>query len=297
MSRVAFVTTSPPQVGWEDDRLPAEALESEGVEVEFVAWDDGSIEWDSFDRVVIRSAWDYFDRPDEFIAWANAIGQDLLRNRPEVIEWNSDKRYLAEMSGSGLPVPPTMLLGPGSVPEFEDEVVVKPVVGGGGRRVGRFGPDAREALLDLLGEIWEDGGTAMVQPYLDEVEESGETAVCLFGGEVSHTLRKGAFLPADERVPVTEEGVAEAMYDPDLVIAARAGKAEMLLAERTIAWLTARFGSVPLYARIDMIPDGPLGPVLIEVELIEPHFYFEVDREAGGHAYRQFADAVVAELG
>jgi hypothetical protein len=297
MSRVAFVTTDPRQQGWEDDRFAAEALTKEGVEVEFVAWDEGSIAWESFDRVVVRSAWDYTGRLEEFLEWTERVGPERLRNRPAVIEWNSDKRYLAEMSGSGLPVPPTMLLGPGSVPEFEDEVVVKPVVGGGARLVGRFGPDDRDSLLELTERIWDAGGTAMVQPYLDEVEASGETAICMFGGEVSHVLRKAAFLPLGEQAPTGADGIAEAMYDPELVVPGEADRQQLDLAGRTIAWLTARFGDIPLFTRIDMIPDGPAGPCLVEVELIEPHFYFEVDREAGGSAADLFAAAVVADLG
>ena len=297
MSRVAFATTSPPQPGWEDDRLAVDALGSIGVEVEFAGWDDDSVDWDSFDRVVIRSTWDYFDRVDEFLAWADAIGAETLRNRPEVIRWNSDKRYLAELSGSGLPVPPTMLLARGPVPEFEDAVVIKPVIGGGGRSVGMFGPDDREAMLDLVERIWDEGGTAMVQPYLDQVEEEGETAICMFGGEVSHTLRKGAFLPSGRQAPVGEDGVAEAMHDPSLVVPEEAGRAELELANRTMAWLTARFGAVPLLARIDTIPDGPTGPCLVEVELIEPHFYFEADSDAGGSSAVRFAEAVAADIG
>ena len=297
MSRVAFVTTDPPQPGSEDDRIPAEALSAAGIEVEFVPWDDDGVKWESYDRVLVRSAWDYLDRIEDFLAWADRVGPDLLRNRPEVIRWNSDKRYLAEMSGSGLPVPPTMLLGPGSVPEFEDEVVVKPVVGGGGRLVGRFGPDDRDALLEMTGEIWNAGGTAMVQPYLDEIESKGETAVCLFGGEISHCLRKDAFLPVGQPAPMNELGVAEAMYEPDLVSSTEAGRSEVDLAMKTIAWLTARFGNVPLFARVDMVPDGPMGPVLIEVELIEPHFQFGVDRAAGGPAADRFAAAVMADIG
>jgi len=149
----------------------------------------------------------------------------------------------------------------------------------------------------MTGEIWDAGGTAMVQPYLDEVESRGETAICLFGGEISHCLRKAAFLPAGGRAPMTELGVAEAMYDPDLVSSTEAQPSETDLAMKTIAWLTARFGNVPLFARVDMIPDGPMGPVLLEVELIEPHFQFGVDRAAGGTAADRFAAAVMADLG
>ncbi len=114
MSRIAYATCDPRQPQWEDDQLSAEILNGHGVEVEFVAWDDPVVEWDSFDRVVIRSTWDYGSRLDEFLAWADRVGPARLRNQPDLVRWNTDKRYLAELDGGGLPVPPTMLIAPGA---------------------------------------------------------------------------------------------------------------------------------------------------------------------------------------
>ncbi len=100
------MTCAPLPDGRPDDRLLAAELARGGAAASFPVWDDPAVDWDGFDLVVIRSAWDYAPRRDEFIAWAEARG-DRLRNPPEVVRWNSDKRYLAELAAAGLPVAPT----------------------------------------------------------------------------------------------------------------------------------------------------------------------------------------------
>lgn len=46
----------------------------------------------------------------------------------DLAAWNSDRRYLAELDGNGLPVPPTLLIAPlGPVPELHGPVMVRPV--------------------------------------------------------------------------------------------------------------------------------------------------------------------------
>ncbi len=68
----------------------------------------------------------------------------------------------------------------------------------------------------------------MVQPYLGAVDEVGETALLFVGGEFVHTLRKRAVLRADEVAPMRDDalGAAEAMYDPELVVAGESTEAE-----------------------------------------------------------------------
>ena len=50
-----------------------------------------------------------------------------------------------------------------------------------------------------------------------------------------------------------------------------------------------RFGTTPLYARVDMLRGDDGAPVLLELEAVEPNFYFD---QAPGSAER-FADAIV----
>src|SRR5437763_1977047 len=71
-----------------------------------VVWDDAEVDWAAFDLVVVRSTWDYTGRRDAFVAWAQSVGRRLV-NPPEVIRWNTDKRYLADLEEVGLPIVPT----------------------------------------------------------------------------------------------------------------------------------------------------------------------------------------------
>ena len=57
---------------------------------------------------MLRSTWDYPPRRDEFVAWAHAVKR--LANPAAVVEWNTDKRYLASLGG--IPVVPTVFVTP-----------------------------------------------------------------------------------------------------------------------------------------------------------------------------------------
>ena len=291
--RIALATCAALPEGHEDDRLLLEPLRDCGAEVSFEAWDDATVDWGGFDRVVIRSTWDYTGRREEFVAWAGRVG-DALRNPPEVVRWNSDKAYLAELEREGIDIVPTAFVPPGvRPPELAGEVVVKPSVSAGGRDTGRFGPAAHEQALGLLDRLHAGGRTAMVQPYLSEVDEAGETAIAFLGGRESHVLRKGPVLRPDEEAPVREEdglGAAMVMWDEELVGSWEACAAERELARAVIAYLERRFGTAPLYARVDMLR-GPGGaPHLIELEAVEPSLYLGT---APGTAER-FANAILA---
>ena len=41
---------------------------------EFVVWDDPGVDWAAYDRVVLRSVWDYSSRVEEFLGWCTAVG-------------------------------------------------------------------------------------------------------------------------------------------------------------------------------------------------------------------------------
>jgi glutathione synthase/RimK-type ligase-like ATP-grasp enzyme len=284
---------------FEDDARLAAALEARGLDATIAVWNDPAVEWSTFDRVIVRSTWDYTHQLERFLAWADAIGP-ALRNPPELIRWNSDKRYVADIADAGLPVVETRFVEPGDpVPSFEGEIVVKPAVSAGARDTGRFGPGAHGEARALLARLGAAGRTAMVQRYLPGVEARGETAIVLFGGEPSHVLRKRAVLAPDEEAPRRDDdlGAAEAMYDDGLVTAGDASAAEHELAGRVVAYLGDRFGATPLYVRVDMVP-GPDGePVVLEVEAVEPNFYLHTDPAAADRLAALIADELAARTG
>ena len=298
MSRVAFATCAPRQPMWEDDLATAAVLGQAGVEVEFLAWDEPDADWSACDRVIVRSTWDYDARLEEFLAWVDSVGAARLRNSPEMIRWNSDKRYLAELDGAGLPVPPTLLVAPGGrIPDLHGEFVIKPLVGAGARDTGRFGPEAAPAAIELLTRFDERDEIAMVQPYIEEIEAEGETSIVVISGQVAWAVNRGSFLAPDSVVPEDPEGIAAAGRDEQLVRPVEPRPEEAELAHRTVAWLSSRFGTTPLFARVDMVNTDSAGPVLIELELIEPCLYLGWAAGLDFPGAEVVAAAVIADLG
>ncbi len=285
--RVALATCSAVPEGNPDDHPVAELLGAR-----FEVWDDASVDWASYDRVVVRSVWDYTTRADEFLAWCHAVGPQRLRNRPALIAFNADKRYLESLSVRTVP---TRFVAPGApVPELSGEVVVKPSVSAGGVSTGRFGPAAHDGARSLIKHITAGGRTAMVQPFLEDVGARGEVAMVHFGGELSHTLVKRSFLEPDEVAPVadgTPVVVAAAMLEDDLVTAGEASPDEAAVARSVLEELADRFGGMPLYARVDVVRGADGHPVLLELEAVEPHLYLATSPGAAERFARVIARA------
>jgi glutathione synthase/RimK-type ligase-like ATP-grasp enzyme len=279
--------------GWPDDHLLSAALKAAGAEPSFVVWDDPTVDWDSYELVLIRSTWDYTDKRDAFLGWAERLGA-RLRNPPALVRWNSDKRYLAELEAAGLPVVPTRFVEPGEEPPALDgELVIKPVVSAGARDTGRFGHAARSAAEALLGRLALEGRAAMVQPYLAAVDSEGETAIVFFGGSESHVLRKRAVLRPDEEAPIRRQGIAaaEVMFDEDLVGGGEATEDQRATAAEILDWVAERF-EAPLYARVDLARGTDGRPVLLELEAVEPNFYLHTSPGAAA----RLAEAVLDDL-
>jgi glutathione synthase/RimK-type ligase-like ATP-grasp enzyme len=269
--------------GDEDAEVLGVALAAQGLAPRWQVWDDPSARWDDA-LVVVRSTWDYWRDRDAFLSWAGSVPR--LANAADVLAWNTDKTYLTELAGAGVPTVPTVAVAPGAAPDLptEGEFVLKPAVGAGSRGAGRFSaaqPDAARAHAEALHAT---GRTILIQPYLDRVDELGERALVVIDGEVSHAITKGALLPRGTVHPVD----GQELYVQEQITPAQPSAAERAVAETVLAQVEARFGT-PLYARVDLLPSDS-GPQLIELELTEPSLFLSHDAVAAD----RFASAVAA---
>jgi hypothetical protein len=245
------------------------------LDAEFCVWDDDAVDWDAYDRVVVRSVWDYTGRLEDFLAWTRAVGSERLRNTPELIRFNADKRYMTRLDA---PTVATTLLEPGEpLPGYDEEIVIKPNISAGGRDTGRFEPAAAADAAELVRHIHASGRAALVQPYLRGLEVDGERAVVFIGGEISHVLHKRPVLRDPGVAPLADWAHAPAavMLEPDLVVPGTASAEQLQLAQRVHAQIASSYG-VPLFARVDMVPGPDGSPVVIELEAIEPALYLEL---------------------
>jgi glutathione synthase/RimK-type ligase-like ATP-grasp enzyme len=271
-SRIALASCLDLPTGDGDDRPLVQALSDAGVEAAMVPWDQPGVDWAQYDATVIRATWNYTTRRDEFLAWAAAVPR--LFNPQSVVLANSDKTYLAGLADAGLPVVDTRMAPPGTEPELPEsgEFVLKPSVGAGSRGVGRFDadrPGAHQQAREHAARLHALGRTVLVQPYLNAVDAAGETALIFLDGVFSHAIRKGPMLRPGAR----HQADGQALYLEENITAREPSQAELAVAERVFEYANAGQEENLLYARIDLLP-GPDGPVVVELELVEPSLFF-----------------------
>jgi hypothetical protein len=280
MPRIAFVTAIASAALDDDMPLLLDACARLGLRAEVRAWDDFTVSWARYDAVVLRSPWDYHLRLPEFLRWCERVDRATrLLNPLPIVRWNTDKHYLSDLAAGGIPVVPTRFVEPDAEPlpalqtflaEFPQtaEVVVKPTVSAGSCDTQRYRRDQEFAAANHIGRLLDAGRSAMLQPYLDAVDTSGETALLYFDGTFSHAIRKAALLrPGEAPADHTQLADAIAAREPDAD--------ELRLAEAVIAALRTRTDGPPLYARVDLIRDAEGQPRLLELELTEPSLFFD----------------------
>ena len=271
MTRIALASCAELPALDEEGQLLLAALRARGAKADPVVWDDDSADWAEYDLVVVRGTWDYVPQLERFLAWTGHVAEvSRLLNPAGVIRWNTDKRYLADLDRAGVPVVPTQFLEPGDGPDhrFGDvEHVVKPVVSAGSRDTLRLSPADAGRGLAHAAALLDAGRSVMVQPYLHEVDEHGETALLHLDGHFSHAMRKGPLLaPGMELV--------EDLYAEEEMSVREPSAAEREVAAAALAALPDGLGEDLLYARVDLLP-SPDGPRLLELELTEPSLFLD----------------------
>jgi hypothetical protein len=260
-----------------DEDLPPliAALEEAGADATVADWDDPEVDWAAFRLALLRSTWDYAERVEEFLVWADRTATlTELVNPPPVIRWNTDKHYLRELARAGVPVVPTRFVEPGEHPEralhsflraeSAGEWVVKPAVGAGSRDAARYTRGEDRVASDHIERLLDAGRSVMLQPYLDQVEHHGETALIYFIGRFSHAVCKG---------PLLQRGTAptDALFAQEHITARMPSLEELQVGNRALATLPFE---TPLYARVDLIRSEDGRSCLLELELTEPSLFF-----------------------
>ncbi|MDO4888075.1 MAG: glutathione synthetase [Actinomycetaceae bacterium] len=298
---VTLVTCSElPDLDADEAALP-DALRARGVEPRVAVWDDPEVDWSQAGVVVARSVRDYADKREDFLAWARSVPR--LLNPAGLMEWNSDKHYLLELSRRGLPTIPTTWLEPDHeyskhqvhtrFPAFGD-FVVKPAVSSGGRGTGRYtatDPTSRgEAIHHAMQEL-EQGHSVMVQRYLEEIDRSGEVSLVYLNGMPAYRVEKEPMLHPSFRSDdqVQEEVVRSLDADEDEW---RWGEQIRAAIHAYTLDINGR-DELPLYNRVDIVRGGSGNDndfYVMEISLIDASLYLSADPQH----LAKFADAIVA---
>ena len=228
------------------------------------------------DLVVLRSCWDYFKAPIQFLAWLDQLEQGgvRIRNRLPLVRWNFDKSYLLELHQAGFYVPETRLVDPKdhlAIRSIMDQLgwnkaVRKPISGQSSNHVD-FLERAEFASWPQSEMPTEQ---ALLQEFQADAAERGETLLIFFNGTFSYAVQRLPNSPPPrDRVQVT--------VSPAII----------RQAQQILAYLP----EMPLYARVDGLIRGDRF-LLMELELVEPSLAFEVAADKA----QEFVLAIEQEL-
>lgn len=275
-----------------DEDLPPllAAFAAQGAAAEAVDWDDTGVDWSRYRLALLRSTWDYSARLAEFLDWLDRTArQTRVLNPPEVVRWSLDKHYLAHLRAAGAAIVPTLFVEPGDDPdavlrdflrtEASADIVIKPVVGSGSRDAQRHPRAAADAMTGHIARLLAERRSVLVQPYLDRVDDHGETALMYFNGEYSHAIRKGPLLQRGS-------GPTQALFAPEEITVRTPDAAELALGARVLRALPCE---KLLYARIDLLRGADGAPCVLELELAEPSLFFGYDAGAAARFARLVA--------
>lgn len=252
-----------------------------GITFDVLAWDEPGLETRGYEAAVIRTTWDYHERPEQFLSTLERFEQSGLQvlNSSAIVRWNMRKTYLQELGPSAIETIWAEKADAVTVAQAFDElgaaeIVVKPQVGAGSIRTVRLRRNAWSEA-DLIDAPL---GAAMIQPFLRAIETEGERSLFWFGGKFSHAIRKvpqsGSWLA---NIPGKTSFVAE--QPPSVAMeAAEAAR--------------ARSPKGLLYVRIDLVLGDDGKWRVIEIEAIEPYLFLDFAPEGA----RFFVDAIAGVL-
>lgn len=256
--------------------VEAEALRSGGFELSARPWTaPGDLE--PFDAVLPLVVWGYHERYEEWLALIDRLQASTRKciNPPDLLRWNGDKSYLAELDAKGVPTVPTIAvdtLDENALRVARDRfgcgrLVIKPPVSAsatGTYLLRRDDPVPEEVA----------GVRMLVQPFMSSVAHEGEYSLMLFDGRFSHSILKTP-KGGDFRVQPHLGGTEKPCKAPE-------GAIELAKAALDAAPASA------VYARVDMVADDDGTFRIMELELIEPALWLQHAPDGGA----AFASAV-----
>jgi hypothetical protein len=234
-----------------------------GLEV----WSDPKVNWSNYTHLLIKSPWDYFDRYEEFVNWCHHIQRLGLKvhNDLNTILWNTHKKYLLDIEELGFSIVPTQILPKGKTIQLDtyfeyfqtSTIIIKPAVSGGAKNTLKITPiDCKEKQKFI--DEWIENEDFMVQPFMEEVEKTGEYSYVFFDNQFSHAVLKSA-KAGDFRVQHFFGGKIQSITPNDYQLSYFNEMLKVLNLQT-------------MYARFDGVwENGKF--YLMELELIEPYLF------------------------
>lgn len=236
-------------------------LENLHYQCELKAWQEIKVCHLAPNTLILPLAvWDYSLEYANFLHFLNELERAKISilNPSEILKMNADKSYLKILEEANLPIIDSIIFKQNE--EFDlslipfEKAVIKPLVGQSGYKV-RF-------LEQKIPTKEEFPHGALIQPFIESVEELGEFCFIFFGGKFNYAIHR----------QTQKDWRANSNYGVKIAPLKNPSKAHIDLALKALKALKS---SNLLYARVDLLPQKNGKALINEVELIEPSLYFD----------------------
>jgi glutathione synthase/RimK-type ligase-like ATP-grasp enzyme len=245
------------------------ALSKHNIDAKPVIWNDPNIDWGTFDYLIFRNTWDYFEKETEFNLWLDHIEKLGVKtlNPIAIIKQNKHKFYLREMEKQGILILPTLFIDKTKalnlkeiIPSHWKKAVIKPAFSAGSYLTEVFDIESIDRINILYQNVAQEK-ELLLQEFMPEIQTLGETSFIFFNKKFSHAVNKK---PAEGDFRIQSQfGGKYALTKPNLELIEKAQN------------IVNTFQGDLLYARVDgIVIENELH--LMEVECIEPDLYFEL---------------------
>ncbi|EBD1778077.1 hypothetical protein FHQ59_03130 [Campylobacter jejuni] len=241
-------------------------LENLHYQCELKAWQEIRVRHLAQNTLILPLAvWDYSLEYANFLHFLNELERAKISilNPSEILKMNADKSYLKILEEANLPIIDSIIFKQNE--EFDlslipfQKAVIKPLVGQSGYKV-RF-------LEQKIPTKEEFPHGALIQPFIESVEELGEFCFIFFGGKFNYAIHR----------QTQKDWRANSNYGVKIAPLKNPSKAHIDLALKALKALKS---SNLLYARVDLLPQKNGNVLINEVELIEPSLYFDFHENA-----------------
>ena len=251
------------------DQLLIPALAKHNISAKAEIWDNPSVDWTTYDYLIFRNTWDYYEKEQQFNLWLDQIEKLGIKtlNSIKIIQQNKHKFYLKDLQEKGVKIIPTLFQEKTNsldlkaiIPDHWKKIVIKPAFSAGSYLTEVFQPSEIESINSKYSSIAIEK-ELLIQEFKSEIITLGETSFIFFNKQFSHCVNKK---PAenDFRIQV-QFGGKYTLVQPTKGLIEQAQQ------------IVSLFPDNLLYARVDgIIIDNQIN--LMEVECIEPDLYFRL---------------------
>lgn len=283
-NKIALLSTDNLENFFTYDKLLIEPLKNIGWIAEEISWRNENVKWNEYAAVIVRSTWDYQNDSKKFLDVLEKIDNvSHLENNFELMKWNMNKNYLFDLEKKGVRIVETIWEKNFNTEManhyFEilksNEIIIKPNISANADNTFRLTREKLNEKLNELEKIFADR-EFMVQPFMQNIVDEGEYSLFFFNGEFSHCVLKK---PKEKDFRVQEE---------------HGGKFKSVVPseqQKTIGKnIIDKLSTLPLYGRTDLVRTADNDFALMELELIEPSLYFNMDSESPTRFTKAFAE-------